>query len=332
MSKNKKGNRDLIRMAALFQKCLAESQTSTELVLPETEWLACQRLARLYEKAVSRNWLSAAARTRSRFQRALREFQAALTQTLSGQAQQKPLSLRELSTELWGLFDEFPGAECHLRRKTISVMTEPVVLEEVYLGAFRIELDLRSEGMPLAYSVVAMEPHPAAHDEEVTHPHIRSEDLCEGEGTVPIRRALDAGRLGDFFQIVSQILHTYNPDSAYVALNEWEGLSCTACGMSVVADERTNCWASSDPVCYECVVTCPDCDHDFAPALTERCSECEEDYCESCLDQGMCHACQEKAPQEKPETDQSDAETSSGRCSGWFADVDQTEPLETALR
>ena len=39
-------------------------------------------------------------------------------------------------------------------------------------------------------------------------------------------RALRAGRLLDFFQIVSRILETYNSGSAYVSLSHWNGSPC----------------------------------------------------------------------------------------------------------
>ncbi|MCA9067760.1 MAG: hypothetical protein KDA84_02485, partial [Planctomycetaceae bacterium] len=133
-------------------------------------------------------------------------------------------TLRELHAELLGLYDEFPNAELNLRQKMISVITDSITLEEVYLGPFSIELDIAGAS-GLSYSVIATDANPAGNDEDVTHPHVRDNTLCEGEGTLPIRRAIEEGRLVDFFQVVDQILNTYNGGSAYVALDEWQGIS-----------------------------------------------------------------------------------------------------------
>src|SRR5690606_24981888 len=89
-----------------------------------------------------------------------------------------------------GLREEFAEAELDLKHKTISVITEPIMLEYVSLGAFRIELDLNGESEPLNYKVIATDPSPASNDEDCTHPHVRNETLCEGEGIVPIKDRL----------------------------------------------------------------------------------------------------------------------------------------------
>ena len=134
-----------------------------------------------------------------------------------------------------------------------------------------------------------------------------------------------------FFQIVDQILHTYNGGSAYVALDEWQGISCTACGEYVNDDERTSCSRTCDPLCYECAVTCPDCDQDFAPDLVERCEKCEESFCDRCLDEGMCHACQKETSEENAETEQQ-AEASPGGCGGRAPSLEQAEAVGSAIR
>ena len=241
MPKRKEQSRDTIRMAVLLHQRLSGSRKPAPLVLPESQWLEYQRLGRLHEKAINKGWFAAAKRIRPRLEQALRELQACLTQMLTDQNQKPrvPLSLRELHAELVGLYGEFPNADCNLRRKTISVITDSITLEDVYLGPFCIELDVNSAGNGLSYSVIATDPNPAGNDEDVTHPHIRENCLCEGEGTLPIRHALDEGRLGDFFQIVDQILNTYNGGSAYVALDEWQGISCAACG-DIRQRRRTN--------------------------------------------------------------------------------------------
>lgn len=296
MTKRKGNRRDVIRMAALLRRRILDSQKTELPVLPESQWLLCQRSARLYEKALRRGWLAAARHIRPQLVRHLNELRKAIDRTLVWKNQQRSPtcpSLRDLFAEFVGLREEFDNAELDLQDKTISVTTDSITLEYVSLGAFRIELELKGENEPLTYKVIAIDPSPASNDEDCTHPHVRGQTLCEGEGTLPINRALEEGRLGDFFQIVCQILETYNPGSAYVELESWDGTTCVSCGYSMSDDEGRRCSISGDDVCDDCSVYCPDCENDFSPDYTNRCNRCGEDYCQHCLEEGRCHDCRE---------------------------------------
>ena len=213
---------------------------------PLEQWIAVQRCHRLETKARQRGWFAAARRIRGHLMRAIADFQEAM---ISWQRQlQQPtaavLTLRQLLQELASLDAEFSQVDYDLAPGTLAVVTEPIVLEDIDLGPFRIELQLGDRQHMFGYQVIAIEPRAAAADDEVTHPHVRNGHLCEGEGTLPIRRALADGRLFDFFQIVQQILLTYNAGSAYIPLDDWNGVACVACGDSVSEDERTRCWIS----------------------------------------------------------------------------------------
>ncbi|MCA9071410.1 MAG: hypothetical protein KDA84_20925, partial [Planctomycetaceae bacterium] len=111
MPRQPKQSRELIRMAVQLYERLTESRKAVPLLLPETQWLECERLGRLLAKAIQRGWLAAAKQIRPRLEQSLRELQMGLTQVLSGQNQQPavPLSLRELHAEFVGLYDEFPN-------------------------------------------------------------------------------------------------------------------------------------------------------------------------------------------------------------------------------
>ena len=105
--------------------------------------------------------------------------------------------------------------------------------KDLYFGPFEIRLDWRQLGSATPYRVVALDPHPAAKDTDVTHPHVQEEQLCEGEGRSAVRAALAEGRLYDFFLLVSQLLHTYGRGSAYVELDNWDGIPCDDCNAPV---------------------------------------------------------------------------------------------------
>ena len=275
----------IIRLAIRLHERLQTPQFKL-IELPNVCWQECQRLSRLYQKALGRGWFAAAAIVRTRLKRVLRNCEVTLSGWLVGLTpqpnQSSRLSLAELVKELRSLETEFPGVEFDLRKRTISVTTDTIILEDVYLGPFRIELTLSPNIDGLGYAVTAIDPQPSTNDEEVTHPHVREGGLCEGEGTVPIRKALTDGRIGDFFQIVQQILLTYNAGSAYVPLSDWHGIACTACGASTADDDRTRCHSTSEPICLDCAVTCADCGHDYMPDCTTRCEECERNFCHDC--------------------------------------------------
>jgi hypothetical protein len=87
-----------------------------------------------------------------------------------------------------------------------------------------------------ALRVIAKDPPPCESRENVTHPHVMDETLCEGHGRHAIRQAIAQGRLLDFFTLVANGLRTYNEESPFVALELWYGAACSDCG-AVVDDE-----------------------------------------------------------------------------------------------
>ncbi len=139
-------------------------------------------------------------------------------------------SLPSIMADLRALHDEFDEVSIDLRRRMISVTTEPIILEGVELGPFAIEWSWMAMERPSPYRVWAIEPNTATSNESATHPHVSSGRLCEGEASHSIRQALSEGRLFDFFLIVRQVLRTYNAGSAYVPIDEWYGPPCQECG------------------------------------------------------------------------------------------------------
>ena len=113
---------------------------------------------------------------------------------------------------------------------------------------------------PPAYRVVALDPHPAARSDDVTHPHVQDEQLCEGEGRSAIRAALAECRLYDFFLLVSQVLHTYGRGSAYVELDDWDGVTCAGLRRLVDAGRLLLCQRCGSELCDDCRQLCAGCE------------------------------------------------------------------------
>jgi len=232
------------------------------------------------------------------------------------QIAEKPLhEIPKLSTlveDLKQLKQEFDKVNFDKKANTLSVITEPITLEDIYLGPFEIKLELHRLAelyKSAPYHCIALDPHPAGPSEDVTHPHVSGERLCEGEGYASIRAALEQGRICDFFTIVRGILNTYSPDSPYVSLSEWEGEACYECGYTVDSENSYYCGFCDHTYCEQCSTYCPHCEEiiclgcvgkcevcedQICPNCVRKCSECGALCCKSCLDEGICLNCQKE--------------------------------------
>jgi len=142
----------------------------------------------------------------------LRQRLSDLGDDLREQASLRPLaSVADIYRDLLGLREEFDQVQSDFEAEELCVTTAPVVLEDFNLGPFEIRLNWSHFDRGPAYRVVALEPYPARTNDSVTHPHVSDEVVCEGDGREAIQAALQQGRIGDFFLLVSQLLHTYAP-------------------------------------------------------------------------------------------------------------------------
>lgn len=197
-----------------------------------------------------------------------------------------------LYEELLALRNEFEGCVVDLRNRTLSVVTEPIVLEEVELGPFRIVLHwdpVLAHVSP--YTVQAIHPCCPEGRSDITHPHVTRDRLCEGDAKQVLRQVLRSGRLTDFFQIIIRVLHTYNSHSPYASLDEWEGIDCQACGAHT-AHESSYCNVCESQVCDGCSGYCSYCDTSACETCLSCCARCDQSCCPNCAD--VCRECGEK--------------------------------------
>ena len=171
--------------------------------------------ARRLDLCTNKNWRVAGQVQREEIALLARELVTRASE-LQGIAQTSPSpeppTLRDVLGDLLQLEEEFEQVEVDHKGHKVTVHTEPITLEDVYLGPFKVELDLASLSRAghANYKIIALDPHPASSNDAVTHPHVRDEELCEGEAAAGIRSALRAGRLCDFFILVRSVLQTYN--------------------------------------------------------------------------------------------------------------------------
>ncbi|MCK5225184.1 MAG: hypothetical protein KAQ89_00545 [Planctomycetes bacterium] len=285
----------------------------------------------IFNAAVNKGWFKSAEKIRSRVSRNLCDFSHHLNQfkDIINSDETKSQKLSGIFADLNQVEQEFGELKFDLKAKTISVITDSIELDSISLGPFEIRLfvDQMSKLYSDApYKAIAIEPNPAATDDNVTHPHVSSENVCEGDGHIAIRRAIEQGRLCDFFTMVVNILQTYNPDSPYVSLDDWEGISCYDCGYTVAGDEcyycencehdycsscSTYCQICDTTICLGCSFECPDCEQPVCQHCTAVCTECEETVCKNCInEEGLCHQCQEKRKEQENEEKKEETEKS----------------------
>jgi hypothetical protein len=294
--------------------------------------------------SVSRGWLSAAQACCKNVSRLLGEVVYSLPRIrpLAEKPQKEIPKLPVLVNELDALEKEFGEIDFDASKNNIYVVTEPITLEDIYLGRFKIQLELNKLDQLYynsPYCVIALEPNPAATDDAVTHPHVSSEKLCEGDGSVAIKAALEDGRICDFFTIARSILNTYSPDSPYVALHDWDGTTCYDCGYTTNSEDSYYCQYCEHDYCSDCSTYCRHCEETVCLGCSGQCSYCEEMlchncvsgcqecgemFCQSCLEDDLCPNCKEEKENENEQQ-----ETEINECEN--TSQPQTETAETKL-
>lgn len=233
---------------------------------------------------------------------------------------QEKLSCRHWFQEVEQLYEEFNTVTFQPEAGKLRVETPVITLEGICLGSFAI--DFKKEGHDLSiqrFEIVALQPEPAATDSAMTHPHVREGELCAGDAKVPIKAALESGRLVDAFLLIQSVLQTYNSRSAYLKLDQWYGISCTDCARSIHPEDSHSCHGCDHPLCDQCYHSCSSCSSTYCPECIQGCSSCKGSYCEACLESSerngkqLCRDCR----------------TSCGRCGKLVAveEIDEEEQV-----
>ena len=286
-----------------------------------------EHLRLLLAKALGRAWRLAARRLMQRFEPLLREMPYAAEQ-LSRQialAEQPLPRLHQVFDDLCQLPEEFGRVAYDPQEQTLSVFTDAIELEGIFLGDFELRLSLTALAEMRHNSclkIVALDPHPAASNEGVTHPHVSDEYLCAGDAAAAMENAVIHGRLCDCFLLAKAVLETYNSHSPYVSLDDWEGTSCYGCGYTVSGDDIYYCescdhefceecfgWCSccETSLCQGCLTKCPVCGEARCEGCMTTCDQCGDELCKTCTQDGLCPTCkQESEVDDEEETIQSE--------------------------
>ena len=300
----------LARIAGMIRQQLQLMQTSrvakiagqTDLVVDGLERIVKFRSAQ--QEALVRNWHATARKMVRQTAIALRDLPRYITDAQRGiQASQVAVPpLRDLYGEITQLRQEFDGISCSCKDSHLSVTTEVIELNEIYLGEFEIILDigrLSRECGSDTFLVRAKDPHPAASNRSVTHPHVNDEQICPGDASAAIRGALCNGRVCDAFMMMRSVLLVYNPGSPHVSLENWGGTPCYECGHTVSDSDIHWCESCEENFCDDCSAYCHRCSKTVCSGCSTTCPACEEIACRSCMTvcddcgEPICMGCQE---------------------------------------
>ena len=204
--------------------------------------------------------------------------------------------------DLLALDEEFSDLQIADDLSSVAVTTDPVVLEGVALGRFRLIVDLARLGRGRidgdAVTAEALDPNPSASNDEITHPHVQGSSICFGDGGPLLRAALAEGRLYDALVVTRQVLLTYNEASPYVRLDQWTGRRCDECDDLAGEDDLYGCQACGTSMCGNCEASCADCE-------SSHCRRClrEDDgdlVCRDCLAEREAKAAEEDDLEDEP--------------------------------
>lgn len=146
-----KDRKNLARMANRIQEALMKLKHGRYLELIRQLTSLAGQLQQLTAESrkmgtsLAKGWLSAAERCCKSVSRLLGDIQYSIPRIrpLAERPQKETSTLSALVAELDALEDEFGGIEFDASENTISVVTEPIILEDIYLGPFKIQLELK---------------------------------------------------------------------------------------------------------------------------------------------------------------------------------------------
>ena len=285
--------RDQLVLLAARRRC--DALAKADKVIEDLERLT--RARNSLGICLAREWSMAAGKILRSFETATGDlpFHVNQLQQFCDAAVPQVPDLSEIAADIRQLKEEFGSVRYVGRQRMLAARTETIELEGVYLGEFEIQLhidQLTQSQMGRAYAVVAIDPHPAASKDEVTHPHVSDECLCAGDAGAAINMSLRGGRVCDFFLLIRSVLETYNPDSPFVSLNNWSGVACYECGYIASDDDIHWCSCCENDYCHDCSSYCIRCDESTCIGCLEKCSACDESVCPSCMT--TCPECNEQ--------------------------------------
>lgn len=202
-------------------------------------------------------------------------------------------SVAELRTEIYAVLRNFHAKFIDGETLLEVYLPETILADEVF-GPYCVSIAFSNERR--LYSVRDFGTR--RHSYGSPHPHVSIDGyLCEGDGVLAIRTAIEGGHLVDMLDLVQAVLNEYEPDSAYWEIGE-EREECHNCGASSTVEDMYSCNGCSNRLCGECGACCSCCEallcdncYTSCECETTMCAECATS-CDSCGDI-LCTGCSE---------------------------------------
>jgi len=210
------------------------------------------------------------------------------------------IPIDDIKKEIEVMLKKWPSLEYNEDERFLYIETKNISLSyhdtSKELGRFKTGISLyydteSYDGERLGFKAVSIDGgNPAHGNESVTHPHVKNDYICMGNGLETSIEAFYQGRIEDCFDIILAVLNTYSEGRAHIELDNWEGSTCDVCGNSVDGDEYL-CQKCDRTICLDCTESCHCCDDIVCQSCSENsahCSMCGEYTCNSCLVESGC--------------------------------------------
>lgn len=195
-------------------------------------------------------------------------------------------SVRTIMADLAAVKNDFIKGVYDENAHTLTVRTEPIRLDHpergfsVQFNEFDIVINLTALAQDIESPYKITSPRPVypkrSSEDQFIHPHVKHNQLCEGDGADAAKLFLSRGLLQDFLVLIHQILSTYNPESPHFKLAYWTDCeheddvdstdvdsdedmwSCNVCGGYHHRDDMSTCDDCSESICEQHIAWCRD--------------------------------------------------------------------------
>jgi len=233
----------------------------------------------------------------------LEDISASTSNILKGMTEEIKVDKKQISEEIKCLFELFDKVRYNNGILT-AVTRSDIILEEggdyeTNFGKFTIVFNFESPDV----GAEALTPKPCPGDSSITHPHVKNDCICTGDGYDIIHTAKDENRFSDIFIICERILQTYSPDSPHAQIESWheEQCRCSECGDYIGSEDVYDCYNCGDLLCHSCCISCSVCDRLSCGNCYEFCETCENSYCNNHTCKEECKNCNKEICRETQE-------------------------------
>ena len=192
---------------------------------------------------------------------------------------------------------------------TLFIETERIVISDVDLGPFEIHVSPRDVSGYFTAKAFALDPNPAIGMPSITHPNVRHDNICLGEGERAYKKAIVQGRLCDALMIAASVVREYGWQNPHCSIEKWHGIDCQFCGQRNLPNDTSQCSRCDRQGCAECTHTdnarmCLPCNEHLLTNPPDRCyicdrlshnkcPHCENNTCSRHWNDSWCRTCHE---------------------------------------